>query len=74
MYGIGVKFYNKNTKEWSKPYTYTSDESCEIGSAVVVPNNIWYAVGCVVTCTENAVLNPQIQYKNIVQEIKINEL
>jgi len=71
MYGIGVKFFNNNTKQWSKPFTYLYKAPINPDAKVLVPNGTWYAVGLVVSSTITPNLMPHITYKNVIMELKV---
>jgi hypothetical protein len=71
MFGIHVKFYNKNTREWSRAYTYLHNDALTPDSKVIVANGSWYAIGRVVRSQPDFVPNPQITYKKIIKEVQI---
>lgn len=65
MFGIGVKFYNKNTKEWSKSYTYLYDKPLMTDTKVIVEVDDWYSIGKVTGFKSDFKPLPGINYKEI---------
>ena len=72
MFGIGVIFYNKNTNEWSRPYTYLYDKAIPKNTPVIVTNDAWYSVGKVVGFKENFKPLPNINYKRIISVLEVD--
>jgi hypothetical protein len=70
-FAIGVVFNERGF--WSKSYTYESDSKLEINDIVVVPTQMFYGVGKVVSCmpAQNYKFNPKVNYKKVIRKIDL---
>ena len=70
IYGVGVKFFDGRTKEWSKSYTFKADRKYDVGAVVIVEGANFYNIGKVTVCKSNYFFKSDITYRQILQEFK----
>jgi hypothetical protein len=71
MYGVGVKFFDNRSQEWSKSYTFKSEVPYAVGVVVVVESVHFYNVGKVTVCKQNYFFKEEMTYRQVLQEVKL---